>query len=516
MKTTELPDNKIPIEKIVVVHNPRKTFDPVKMQELADSIREHGVLQTLLIRPVNGHFELVAGERRWRAAKLAGLVEVPVIVKNLSDQEADDIRVIENLQREDLHPLEEADYYTHLLKTHKDVAGVAKAVGKTPGYVQRRILLCRLPKLATEAYRKNLINTTAAERIAALEDPKVREEFVKDLFQGCRGEEITTQAVINALERRVMLQLTNAPFDTKAPDLVPAAGACSACPKRSGKGNELFPELSKTVLCTDMGCFRKKCDAHWLNMKARAKVEGSKVLDKTQDWFWNSGELKHEPEQKWADLDREEYIGGKRRPIRSAVGKDVEAADIHLARDDRGRTHRLISREKLAELLKKAGLLKGNQTTGGNAEYRASMAKERLEHKIKKELHIRLLKAIVAAGDKRTPGKPNAAAIHALNVAVDHFRLEANISFCKAFGHFFKFTEEKKAVAQINEIVADPTHGKLLAAVLISHEYFHIGESTDKVVKDLGIDAKAIEKEIREQFKPKKKAASKKAAGQKK
>ena len=107
VSTSTLNINEITPNK----EQPRKTFDETALEELADSIRQHGVLQPLLVRPLtSGGYQLVAGERRWRASRLAELKEVPVIIKELSDTEAMEIAIIENLQREDLNPIEEADF----------------------------------------------------------------------------------------------------------------------------------------------------------------------------------------------------------------------------------------------------------------------------------------------------------------------------------------------------------------------------------------------------------------------
>ena len=106
VSTSTLPINEIIPNK----EQPRKTFDEGALQELADSITVHGVLQPLLVRPLlSGGYQLIAGERRWRASRMAGLKEVPVIIRELSDSEAMEIAIIENLQREDLNPIEEAE-----------------------------------------------------------------------------------------------------------------------------------------------------------------------------------------------------------------------------------------------------------------------------------------------------------------------------------------------------------------------------------------------------------------------
>ncbi len=127
---------------------PRKRFDEEALTQLAESIREHGVLQPLLVKPQpSGSYLLVAGERRWRAARMAGLTEVPVIIRELSEQEAMEIALIENLQREDLNPIEEAQGYKELMDSFGFTQDqVAKRVGKSRSAVANALRLIGLPK----------------------------------------------------------------------------------------------------------------------------------------------------------------------------------------------------------------------------------------------------------------------------------------------------------------------------------------------------------------------------------
>ncbi len=126
---------------------PRKEFDPAALAELADSIAAVGVIQPLIVRPiVGGGYQIVAGERRWRAAQSAGLTEVPVVIRDLSDKEVDEIALIENLQREDLNPVEEAEGYRHLMNEYgMTQEQVASRVGKSRPSVANSVRLLELP-----------------------------------------------------------------------------------------------------------------------------------------------------------------------------------------------------------------------------------------------------------------------------------------------------------------------------------------------------------------------------------
>ncbi len=153
--------NKLRIMEIEPNHNqPRKDFDEKALSELAESIEQHGVLQPLVVRPLaNGSYQLVAGERRWRAARIAGLTEVPVVIKELTDEEVIEIAMIENLQREDLNPLEEALGYRYMmdeLKITQEQA--AEKVGKSRPAVANALRLLKLPNEVQEMIKNNLIS----------------------------------------------------------------------------------------------------------------------------------------------------------------------------------------------------------------------------------------------------------------------------------------------------------------------------------------------------------------------
>lgn len=146
---------------------PRKAFDPEAIAELAASIGRQGVLQPLLVRPLEDGYEIVAGERRFRAARQAGLETVPVIVRELSDQEALEIAIVENLQREDLNPIEEARAFKQLLDFGTSQEEVAKAVGKSRSAVANSLRLLSLPSGAMRALERGEITPGHARAILA-------------------------------------------------------------------------------------------------------------------------------------------------------------------------------------------------------------------------------------------------------------------------------------------------------------------------------------------------------------
>lgn len=186
--------NTLPISEIVPNKDqPRKTFDEGALQELADSIVQHGVLQPLLVRPLAaGGYQLVAGERRWRASRIAGLKEVPVVIKELSDVETMEIAIIENLQREDLNPIEEAEGLQALI----DRCGftqeqVATSVGKSRPAIANSLRLLKLPEEVRDMTRNGVISAGHARALLAFDN----EALIYEAAQGIIRNNLTVRDV---------------------------------------------------------------------------------------------------------------------------------------------------------------------------------------------------------------------------------------------------------------------------------------------------------------------------------
>jgi ParB family chromosome partitioning protein len=210
--------NSLPIKQLEPnPKQPRSNFDEAALEELTASIREKGVLQPLLVRPRGKRFEIVAGERRWRAAMRAGLEEVPVVVRELTDRETLEIALIENLQREDLGALEEARAYNQLLELGTTQDEVAKAVGKARSTITNALRLLQLTKdaqLALEdgsisaGHARAILSQPAVDRDWALEQIVVRDLTVRQAEMLKREPPPETLAKQAALEKpRVHRQL---------------------------------------------------------------------------------------------------------------------------------------------------------------------------------------------------------------------------------------------------------------------------------------------------------------------
>ena len=162
---------------------PRKNFDEDALQELADSIKQYGLLQPILVQERKDYYEIIAGERRWRAAKIAGLKEIPVIIRNYSDQEIVEISLIENIQREDLNPIEEAQAYKRLLEEfHLKQDEVAERVSKSRTAVTNSMRLLKLCDGVQQMIIDDMLSTGHARALIPIEDQEMQLQLAQKIF----------------------------------------------------------------------------------------------------------------------------------------------------------------------------------------------------------------------------------------------------------------------------------------------------------------------------------------------
>ena len=175
------------IVKITMVEpnrkQPRKNFDEDALQELPDSIKQFGLIQPILVQDRKDHYEIIAGERRWRAAKMAGLKEVPVIIRNYTEREIMEISLIENIQREDLNPIEEAQAYKRLLEEfHLKQDEVAERVSKSRAAVTNSMRLLKLTDEVQQMLIDDMISTGHARALLAIENPEEQYTVAQKIF----------------------------------------------------------------------------------------------------------------------------------------------------------------------------------------------------------------------------------------------------------------------------------------------------------------------------------------------
>jgi ParB family chromosome partitioning protein len=285
--------------------NPRHTLDEKALNELAESIRSQGVLSPLLVRPINAQtYEVVAGKRRYRAAQLAGADSVPVDIRELTDAQCLEIAIVENLQRRDVHPLEEANGYVRLLALDEpkySVEQIAAKCGKHPGYVLSRIRLTELAPVVVDAFTKDEIGLGHALLLAKLQ-PGQQEQALAACWQETYSSGATKRILLPVrhlrdwIEHNILLELADAPFSKEDAMLVPEAGSCLECAKRTGYNTLLFEGMthSGSDQCSDPECYAAKLDEHVRKtVAAKPKlvqistaygrpVEGSPVVPRSQ------------------------------------------------------------------------------------------------------------------------------------------------------------------------------------------------------------------------------------------
>lgn len=201
-----LTENELPINEIIPNRDqPRKTFDEAALEELAQSIKQHGVLQPLLVRPIpSGGYQLVAGERRWRACRIAGLNKVPVVIKELTDTETMEIAIIENLQREDLNPIEEAEGLQALIdKCGYTQEEVAVSVGKSRPAIANSLRLLRLPQEVRDMTKNGDISAGHARALLAFDNEAMMLEAAKNI--------VSNKMTVRDVERLAKIKKTDEP-----------------------------------------------------------------------------------------------------------------------------------------------------------------------------------------------------------------------------------------------------------------------------------------------------------------
>jgi len=245
--------------------NPRRTFDECKLGELAESIRTNGLIQPITVRPNSDGFEIVAGARRFRAAQLAELFSLPARIVDITDAQALEWQLVENSQRVDVHPYEEAQGFERLLDMPGyDVATLVEKSGKSAAHVYARLSLLQLIPAVAEAFSKELITASHANLLARLPQESQAEAYEQCWRKDWQEKEAHLLPAKNLsawIQANLYLSLADAPFDREDPTLNPAAGACVTCPRRSGYNTSLFADVQGDQ-CLDGPCFQTKITEH--------------------------------------------------------------------------------------------------------------------------------------------------------------------------------------------------------------------------------------------------------------
>jgi ParB family chromosome partitioning protein len=466
----EIPLSKISESKT----NPRRQFDETKLAELADNIRQYGVLQAILVRPIGAadSFEVVAGTRRYRASKLAGRETIPATVRELTDTQCLELQLIENLQRSDVHELDEAQGYAALMQLQPEnytVETIATKVGRSEAYVYARLRLLHLIPEARQAFYEAKLTVAHAFEMARLQ-PNDQQRALQECFPQHRSaaailkdrkaEVVTVRELRQWIEREIHLDLTNAPFDPQDETLLPSAGACARCPKRTGSNPLLFPEVRRKSICTDRECYRAKVEAFVQIRVKPLEEKGEKPLRVSQAPSWQANGHARDV------LVEGQFLRAKSKgecpntkPAVLIDGKGAGAI-FHICRDEECAVHSRITRYE------------------PTPQERAQRAKERLAERVEKQSRIRILDAV----RKRLPDALPRADVEM--IALDYFRRlghDNHRRLCRVYGWQEKKSKtswggqtvdyEKIARAAIEGMTAADLYRFLVVCALVSDLY---------------------------------------------
>lgn len=262
------------------LHNPRQREDQTALGELTESVRSRGVLVPILVRMVDGDPEVVYGHRRLHAARAAGLETIPAIVRELTDEEALEVAVIENCTRVDIDPLDEADAYKALLEQGKlGVEDLAAKVGKSKSHVYARLRLTELAPPVRKALVDDVLTVGAALLFARLTPARQVAAFKEVTKRHGHDAQLTASSIRYDLGR-FNHALNDAPFAVKDLTLLAAVGPCTHCPKRSGAQHDLWgnPDGEAEDLCTDPDCWDHKVANDWARREESAAADGVTIL----------------------------------------------------------------------------------------------------------------------------------------------------------------------------------------------------------------------------------------------
>ncbi|MBC31812.1 MAG: partitioning protein [Muricauda sp.] len=274
--TAALKIQNLPIGKIKPdPEQPRKSFDEKQLQQLSDSIKEFGVLQPITVRKSGSGFVIVMGERRYRASKLAGKKTIPSIVRTFEDDEVLEVQIIENLQRKDVEPTEEAEAIAYLSDKYSP-SEIAKRLGRTDNFIRQRLKLAGLIDGFKHFVRNGEMTISLGVAVALFEAEE------QQMMLETMGEDFNANQ-INRMIQDHTFDLENAPFDTADEKLVTKAGACGDCPFNAANQGNLFGEGK--MVCTKSVCFEAKKSKTFLNVIERCKKENMLLIPQIRQYW---------------------------------------------------------------------------------------------------------------------------------------------------------------------------------------------------------------------------------------
>lgn len=465
---------EVKIEKIVFSKtNPRKEFNKNSLQELAESIQSNGLINPVMLRKKGSNYELVSGERRVRACKLIKKKSVVAIVKDLSDEHVLEIQYIENLQRQDVHPLDEASFISGMIETGKyNIETIADKTGKTKTYVAGRLQLTKLIPEVRKSFAEGKIELGHALLLAKLQEED-QKRLYKELLMDQEGWQYTTVAQLKNYIKKMILNLNTAPFNKKDALLLPDAGNCLTCIKRTGNNLDLFEEFSGKNICTDPACYFEKVRLHIEQRLNRAEQEGIKMVKLVTSYNGNKPE--------------NIYGLGYYKPVTKEMHKNEKALavkGIFIEGPDIGKIIDVVLIEDLKALQE-------NKTADKKEKEKEPSARDFTEmenRKIDQKRDIELRTALGAAMRSRLPNYPIAFHPPFLRILINQ-ELGSSVEDNFVWDNIpdFKKLNDLQVVMVVNDgfvnALCDPDGGCDLRLIFNAAEY-------------LGVDYKAIREKV--------------------
>jgi ParB family chromosome partitioning protein len=491
--------------------NPRRFFEDSALEELAASIRSQGVLSPLLVRPLTERsFEIVAGARRYRAAQLAEAETVPVRIVNLTDAEALEAQLIENLQRRDVHPLEEAQGFRallHLDEPKYSIEQISAKTGKSAAYCAQRIKLTELTAAVTEAFAKDEIGVSHALLLAKLQ-PAEQEQALSACFRedwnGGQGKAkrilLPVRHLHQWIEQNILLILKDAPFSKTDPNVNPAAGACVDCPKRTGGNALLFADIAEDA-CTDPACYQSKLDGFVAQTIAAnpTLVQISSAYGPVPVTDSGSAAL---PRNKYIEIKPQDPNGKKQRdwPEYQTCKSMIEA--IVTEGTEKGELRRICADPECPVHHPK------KQRPAGELRIKAEQKKQRREEALANAVGLRVLSAIVAAVPVRLTKRDLIFVVERLLPQLEERRIEVlarnrDIKMAQSCDSIRKLMGAYIRKAEEGEL------GRLLVEIAILHSpqtQAETGKALKEAAQHYKVDTDAITQKVKAEFAAREKA----------
>lgn len=280
---------EVSMSRIVTTsNNPRKKIDQAGIQELADSINKQGLLSPIVVRLKNGKYEIVAGERRFLSCKLLNYDFIAADIRELTDREALECALAENMIRKDIHPMEEMNAFLSLIDEHgMEPEEIANRFGKSSSFIYKRIRLRDLCEDAKRLFQEDIISLSHCfELIKVSNDDQIKcLEFLieKDHFdrEFCKESQRSLLLFIN---ENIEVKLSNASFKLDNSKLIPDAGPCTTCQFRSGFNKLLFNDVEADDICFNPECFKKKTQVNLDSIVQKEIKKGHQVVKLSTDW----------------------------------------------------------------------------------------------------------------------------------------------------------------------------------------------------------------------------------------